>query len=99
MILPKIPKQLSVKLLDSNTWTLYDTWVLYDLSNLTFNNLDPYLDYAILPHDVGLIAENDSPSNVLMMGLAGEYLVKNKSDGRLIVYTEDRFRKFYPSVI
>lgn len=93
MILPKIPKQLSIKLTDSNVW------VLYDLSNLTFINLDQYTDYAILTQDTGLIAEYDSPSNVIELGFVGNYLVKNKSDGRLVLYSEDRFRKMYPFVI
>lgn len=93
MILPKIPKQLSIKLPESNIW------VLYDFSNLTFNTLDEYLDYTILTQNVGLIAEFDSPSNVIELGFTGNYLVKNKFDGRLVLYSEDRFRKFYPFVI
>lgn len=93
MIIPKTAKQVSIKLDYSNAW------VLYDLSNFTFQTLDQYLEYTILNRNVGLIQENDSPSNVLNIGLVGEYLVRNKFDGRLTVYSEERFRKFYPSVI
>jgi hypothetical protein len=93
MIVLKIPRQISYKLSGSGIW------VDYDLSNLTFKILTDYAEYALLPRDVGLRELGAAPSDIIYQAKSGEYLIRNKFDGRLISYTREQFQKLYPTKI
>lgn len=93
MIIPKVPKRLSFKSPD------LPFWLDYDFNNLTFNSLDQYTEYALLLVSVGLREELADPSEIVYFAKAGDFLVRNTFDGRLVAYSREQFQKIYSNKI